>query len=990
MDSNTNAVEDDDVPTDETESIVDDPGNNSHRAQQAGVGNLVGDNAGAKNEGADDEGSEKQHDDEEKAFYVGKKIYSEKNLEEVISSYEKSMFCSLWKKDVRTLVAARKKTPKKAASAKPSLKYYTVLLKCLFGDEARNSSKTRKRYTKTFRQGCPFEVYLKLSPDGQTLEVARLNEEHNHELMKEIFDHLPKQRNVCDADKIEMEEAIKLKANSKLLREKMERTTGKKVTLKDIANLKQKTKKDLKANDLDAVIAYLKKQKGSSVEVIIDSEDNFKGLLYMDSYMKNMYTKFPELLLVDATYKLLDLRMPVFLLLCVDGNGLSEIVCMFFLAEETKQVIEAAVNAFKKFCPVWENTRVVMSDKDFTERNTFTSCFPDAKLNICLYHTLRSFQREITCEKMGITSAERNRSLEILTKIAYSRTPSEYSKYHQELDSISRSVRVYIDTNWIPIKEQWVSCFKDCTLNLGETTNNRLESTFSKIKSVCSKYASILQFSHEFISVLNVLRSERTHDYVMSIVRKPIKSKCQPDLQKYSQLLTPYAFKYVEEQYHLSSKINPVLTNNAAHDTFTFRSSRSFNNSDNFTTTGSSCTCPFQKKMALPCKHILKARNLLGLSLFEPSLIKERWTMTYYRTLKETRWQLKSFDVHECDNIHAHQSTFYEATLSSNCDKRTTLTQAQKFRKGLQLGQQLASLLSEGGMATYVEREKIIKTIIERWKIGEKVELYCAPTEHSSISTKNIQETSEEERELETEIKSDKLTDYPEEIPPALKRNEIDFNIKHENIEVVDNDDDMNGKPDVKSDNISEKLRVIDEDTKINYKMPPRMMKRGRPKGAELTVIGLPKKKQKNNSQKLIPFCKLQPNDKDRIILECLTNALSAAEALSGKRLLMKSDLNYNIQEIPDTIRDKDNIDIYRTVKYFQKNAWLDVLACVHKKEQQEYCCTVCSKIISDESQKSIACDRCLTWFHFSCTSITAAPKKRNWFCNSCKMKYLK
>ena len=129
LDSNTNAVEDDDVPTDETESI-DDPSNKSHRAQQGGVGNLVGDNAGANHEGADDEGSENQNDDEEKAFYVGKKIYSEKNLEEVISSYEKSMFCSLWKKDVRTLVAARKKTPKKADSAKPSLKYYTVLLKC--------------------------------------------------------------------------------------------------------------------------------------------------------------------------------------------------------------------------------------------------------------------------------------------------------------------------------------------------------------------------------------------------------------------------------------------------------------------------------------------------------------------------------------------------------------------------------------------------------------------------------------------------------------------------------------------------------------------------------------------------------------------------------------------------------------------------------------------------------------------------------------------
>ena len=49
----------------------------------------------------------------------------------------------------------------------------------------------------------------------------------------------------------------------------------------------------------------------------------------------------------------------------------------------------------------------------------FSSCFPNAKLLICLYHALRSFTREVTCEKMSISSAECNRLLNIRQSIAY-------------------------------------------------------------------------------------------------------------------------------------------------------------------------------------------------------------------------------------------------------------------------------------------------------------------------------------------------------------------------------------------------------------------------------------------------------------------------------------------------------------------------------------------------------------------------------------------
>ena len=137
----------------------------------------------------------------------------------------------------------------------------------------------------------------------------------------------------------EVKTAIKLKANNKFLRQIIEQDTGKKVTLKDISNIKYRTRLPLNRNDLDSVVEFLKKEGDSSVNIMVDEEEKFKGLLYQDACMRNMYMKFREVMLVDATYKLLDLRMPVYLLLVVGRNGLSEIIELFLVEEEPKEVI---------------------------------------------------------------------------------------------------------------------------------------------------------------------------------------------------------------------------------------------------------------------------------------------------------------------------------------------------------------------------------------------------------------------------------------------------------------------------------------------------------------------------------------------------------------------------------------------------------------------------------------------------------------------------
>ena len=134
------------------------------------------------------------------------------------------------------------------------------------------------------------------------------------------------------------------------------------------------------------------------------------------------------------------------------------------------------------------NTKCVMADKDMTEREVLAEKMPNAVLMICLFHTLRTFRREITTEKMGISAAQRITVLEIICKLVYAQNDEEYQKFYQLLKQTKlKEVIHYFDDNWHGIKEQWVEGLKRESCHYLNSTNNRLESINQKIKSAVTR-----------------------------------------------------------------------------------------------------------------------------------------------------------------------------------------------------------------------------------------------------------------------------------------------------------------------------------------------------------------------------------------------------------------------------------------------------------------------------------------------------------------------
>ena len=119
-----------------------------------------------------------------------------------------------------------------------------------------------------------------------------------------------------------------------------------------------------------------------------------------------------------------------------------------------------------------------------------------------------------------------------------------------------RCVVDYFNENWHHIREQWVDGLKNSQCNYLNRTNNRVESINAKLKMVITRFSGMTQFFSDLMQCLSSLRVERDHRALEVTTKRCIIAHDPASvLGKYVELLTPYAFEYVQKQFKLSKSV---------------------------------------------------------------------------------------------------------------------------------------------------------------------------------------------------------------------------------------------------------------------------------------------------------------------------------------------------------------------------------------------------------------------------------------------------
>jgi len=249
------------------------------------------------------------------------------------------VFNSQTGKDYNQKRAGKKFSNEVTDTSKFEYTYYSV--RCVHYNETRSCSKGLHPNQCNFSLGCEAKITVTYDRLRKKLNVIECNLDHNHCIGESIVQHYPTARRLNKEEEQDVKEIMQLRPNKKLIRNLIAKKYGKQLTLKDIHNIKAKTKESC-GNQKDAQIVLDKLTEALKVDskaaggVVVDENDTLAILFYQSRVMRNMFSKFPEIMFIDGTYNVNKLGMPLYYLMVEDGFGHGKTI--FMLQQQEKML----------------------------------------------------------------------------------------------------------------------------------------------------------------------------------------------------------------------------------------------------------------------------------------------------------------------------------------------------------------------------------------------------------------------------------------------------------------------------------------------------------------------------------------------------------------------------------------------------------------------------------------------------------------------------
>ena len=129
----------------------------------------------------------------------------------------------------------------------------------------------------------------------------------------------------------------------------------------------------------------------------------------------------------------------------------------------------------------------------------------------------------------------------------------------------------------------------------------------------------------------------------------------------------------------------------------------------------------------------------------------------------------------------------------------------------------------------------------------------------------------------------------------------------------------------------------------------------------------------------LRPFAELSTEKQHEQILSWFVGSEYAREAVNGN-IVITEDIKIT-SRAPDSVLDPQvKIELVQTYCLEKVFNLIKALVNERKRNKKTWKCGTCEKRLLG---RSIICEKCLRWSHFTCTSFNETPDG-DWFCDSC------
>jgi zinc finger SWIM domain-containing protein 3 len=392
--------------------------------------------------------------------------------------------------------------------------------------------------------------------------------------------------------------------------------------------------------------------------------------------------------------------MPLYIALVVDGMNNSVPVAFCLVANETKEIVDYFIKCFVEHNTGASSVQSFMTDKDFTEIEVLSQYFPSASHELCLFHVLKNFKTLV--QNSDVPRSQSDEAKRLLEAMVYSYELSSFMEKFEDFKAKFSKYNLFDDfmRRWYLIKESWSMFSRVRTFNLGDTTNNRLESFNQKLKLLIKRYSPLDVFYRDLKLCLNNMWDRL---YFLSFnqrfkLDKIVSSVPGEVVSQFSSVATSFVCNRTVNE--LSEGLSASSINHLDSEKFSVK----INGHRDSISTSKSCNCSLFMMRRLPCCHIFSVRNYLGLDLFDESLIPIRWQRVYYNETLEKSTSIKGIGSVRVEKVKKVSSV---------------LSEGEKYSKARDVCNRLVEVLKTSGTDVFEERLEILKKLGIEWSVNK-------------------------------------------------------------------------------------------------------------------------------------------------------------------------------------------------------------------------------------------------------------------------------
>ncbi|XP_033121366.1 uncharacterized protein LOC117120449 [Anneissia japonica] len=491
------------------------------------------------------------------------------------------------------------------------------------------------------------------------------------------------------------------------------------ISIKDLHNVRQKMKEKGTGGNTDEemliseIEKLMEEDPGLNIVVESDGTGTLEFLFLATTDMQRAFQLFPEVLMVDGTYSINKLRMPLYTFVIEDGNGKSQRAAYCFVVNEKRDTLQRMMS---RFADVHDVTRikVVIVDKDLKEIDAIKSVIPNASVQLCKFHVLQIFTREI--RKLVVTEELHSRLTLAMKQLVYAPSLEKFLKRMIAVASIAPlEFMAYYRKNWDQSRESWAAYLTNSITNLGNTTNNRIESHNHKIKQLLNRDMTLSS------AVSNIMTLHRagvmTTQHEVFNQQMKVAYRLGDDDQttaKITDYLIPYAASLViGELKHARTRLQNIITEE--------------------------CQCTLRATMQLPCCHTFARRITNCDTLFRETDCAQRWNKEYYARCSTVIMK----------RLKQNKEVSETKKQRKNVKSSMPLDKTEKYKRAMLTFKPMADYLSTLGTNEFQEKLGAVQEVNTLWMSGSNAVISSQEHRHpekeaTAENTHNCSPTSDE------------------------------------------------------------------------------------------------------------------------------------------------------------------------------------------------------------------------------------------------------